>query len=53
MSEKLICFHCKGEIDPTKPYRKIKSTLHKNGKTISTIKKQYHENCKIEVGDLK
>ena len=53
MTEKLICFHCKGEVLPTDTYRKIKSSLHKDGETISVVKKQYHENCKIEVGDLK
>jgi len=53
MTEKLICFHYKNEILSNESYRKIKSTLHKNGKTVSVIKKQYHEKCKIEIGDLK
>ena len=53
MTEKLFCFHCKDEILPNESYRKIKSTLHKNGKMVSVIKKQYHEKCKIEIGDLK
>ena len=52
MTEKLICFHCKGEIGQTEPYKKYKVTYHVEGRTTKTVKKQYHENCKVELSDF-